>query len=625
MSYFRNINVSYIIRHAFQFIELIPCFLVLTTVFVINKELEQGIVSGKYFWFYFSMGIVAVSLIIAVVRIVRLRSQSGYQIIRISLNDYLVLLFGMITLSVSYFANNSEAATKHILLALLILLYFYFKAVFQTRKVAHYWLPLFLMITGLVEAVWGLMQLYGFAMSQHGLFKLTGSFFNPGPYSCYLAVIWPVALYYLIQYTSSKSASIRLEGEKRFVPFVVVKLSLEGIAFLTFVCILLVLPAGMSRAAWLGGFVSCGVIVFFFLTQRHRIHIEAQSRKISPPLVVVIVGVLIAGCVGMYFLKKDSADGRAFIWKNAVQTVLHHPMGVGIGNFAGSYGEAQAAYFASGKGSEREEYVAGNPDYAFNEYLQICIEHGIIPFILSVGIMGFSLYIGFKRKRIPAIASLIALLITAAMSYPFSVLPFLIVLVFLLAWIHSEEKGMKVSRPASIYVTLFGAILIFICLYNRYPTYDAYKQWRKYSFYIPGTNSNVTEVYRQLYPYLSDQLAFLFEYAQHLSKKELHEESNRLLEKAVRISCDPMLHNVMGKNYQALKQYDKAEQSLIKSTQIVPNRVYPYYLLAYLYLEIGDTEKAKEMAQFVMTKEPKVQSTAVREMRDEMKKILSDE
>ena len=83
-----------------------------------------------------------------------------------------------------------------------------------------------------------------------------------------------------------------------------------------------------------------------------------------------------------------------------------------------------------------------------------------------------------------------------------------------------------------------------------------------------------------------------------------------------------MLHNIMGKNYQGLQQYAKAEESLLKSTHIVPNRVYPYYLLTHLYLEMGDTIKAKESAHMVQTKEPKVQSTAIREMRMEIKKIV---
>ena len=37
---------------------------------------------------------------------------------------------------------------------------------------------------------------------------------------------------------------------------------------------------------------------------------------------------------------------------------------------------------------------------------------------------------------------------------------------------------------------------------------------------------------------------------------------------------------------------------------------------------MGELEKAKGTAQIVLTKEPKVQSTAIREMREEARKIM---
>jgi hypothetical protein len=71
-----------------------------------------------------------------------------------------------------------------------------------------------------------------------------------------------------------------------------------------------------------------------------------------------------------------------------------------------------------------------------------------------------------------------------------------------------------------------------------------------------------------------------------------------------------------------LKEYEQAEACLIKSTRIVPNRLYPWYLLTKLYVEAEMPEKAREAAGIVLTKEPKVQSPAVREMRDEARKII---
>jgi tetratricopeptide (TPR) repeat protein len=138
-----------------------------------------------------------------------------------------------------------------------------------------------------------------------------------------------------------------------------------------------------------------------------------------------------------------------------------------------------------------------------------------------------------------------------------------------------------------------------------------------------GIYEQAAQHYAPLYPFLNDQIQFLFEYAQSLSKSEEPAQSNEILQRAVQISCDPMLYNIMGKNYQALKEYAQAENYLIKSTQMVPHRIYPWYLLMKLYDEMGLPEKACETASIVETKEPKVQSQAVREMREEARKICA--
>ena len=91
----------------------------------------------------------------------------------------------------------------------------------------------------------------------------------------------------------------------------------------------------------------------------------------------------------------------------------------------------------------------------------------------------------------------------------------------------------------------------------------------------------------------------------------------------MRRSCDPMILNVMGKNHQALGQYRRAEQCFLRSVHRLPGRIYPYYLLAKLYASPGyrDEEKLAGMKRLVLTKEPKVSSTAIREMREEVKKL----
>ena len=133
---------------------------------------------------------------------------------------------------------------------------------------------------------------------------------------------------------------------------------------------------------------------------------------------------------------------------------------------------------------------------------------------------------------------------------------------------------------------------------------EAYRRWAEEKTYF---NMNIFEEtvnnYRDLYPLLKTEPVFLFEYGQCLSKTGKYEESNRILSEGIQYSGDPMFYNIMGKNYQALEQYDRAEKA---------------FRQAKMYFESGQTEKALEAARQLIAKEPKVMSEAVREMKQEL-------
>ena len=86
----------------------------------------------------------------------------------------------------------------------------------------------------------------------------------------------------------------------------------------------------------------------------------------------------------LFQLKAASANGRLLMWKISCLAIAESPVvGHGADGFVSSYGRAQEEYFANGEYSETEELVAGSPEYAFNEYLQVAVEYGI-PFLFVV-------------------------------------------------------------------------------------------------------------------------------------------------------------------------------------------------------------------------------------------------
>lgn len=464
-----------------------------------------------------------------------------------------------------------------------------------------------LILLGGVEAIWGLGQIYGQVASHHSLFALTGSFYNPGPYSGYLAMVFPVCIgeWLLLK---DKANRDRMEQGKYYISLGVILL------------ILCVLPAGMSRSAWLATAVS-GLWVYgvhYSWGIRLRKVVKKDKKKV---FLVAAIGLVVVSASGyaLFFLKADSASGRLLMWKVTSMAITERPLtGYGSDGFVHAYGIAQEKYFANANYSETEEWVAGSPEYAFNEYLQGAVEHGI-PFLLAMlSIIGFSLWKGVTEKRFSTCGGVISVLIFACFSYPMQIPGFAVAFYFLLA-------ACIVGR-SRFYMLLFTVMItLWGIFYWNHNWYDACKRWSSCKMlYKIGAYQAAKEGYESLYSELNSNGAFLFEYGHCLHKLKDYESSTKILEKAIVHCNDPMVLNIIGKNYQAEGEYGKAEGWLIRSTHRLPNRIYPYYLLAKLYAEPGyrQPEKLKRTAEIVLTKEPKVQSTAVKEMREEVKKLV---
>lgn len=464
-----------------------------------------------------------------------------------------------------------------------------------------------LIALGGIEAIWGLRQIYGFAVSNHSLYALTGSFYNPGPYSGYLAMIFPICLHeWLI--LKEKTERTWIEQGKYYMAL--------GVMLL----ILCVLPAGMSRSAWIAAAVSGALVYGMYVSWGSKLK-EIRKRYKRKVVLVCIAGGIVFIVIGysLFQLKVTSANGRLFMWKISTLAVAESPViGHGTGNFVSAYGRAQENYFANEEYSETEELVAGSPEYAFNEYLQVATEYGIPLLFVILLIIAFCLWKGSREGRIGLCGGIIAVLVFAFSSYPMQIPGFAVTFYFLLA--------ACVFGRSKIMLLFFISIIILLGTYYwKYNQYDACKDWyRSKMLYNIGAYQSAKEEYETLYPELKNRGAFLFEYGYCLHKLKQYDSSIVVLEEAMKHSCDPMLLNIIGKNYQAVGKYEKAEESLIRSTHRLPGRIYPYYLLAKLYAEpeYQQSEKLKRMVEVVLTKEPKVQSTAVKEMRAEVKNLL---
>ena len=577
--------------------------LLLCTPLIHTTELVNGLVIGKMCWFHLVMLFFS-----GCVFFVALTKRATA--IAFSSSDLLLLTFTGIVLITYKWSLNPEPE-KLIFTGQLVILWFLLRYILTAYREFNFFFLFVGMLTGLVEAVWGMQQLHGYAYSNHSLFRLTGSFFNPGPYCGYLAAVLPVCLW----------AALKFQ---------------KGMHYFAWICagaILIVLPAGMSRSAWMAAVVACGWVYW-----TERIGWEkakaAYKRYKNATIPFIAIVAILAGCAiaGVYGMKRDSADGRLLMWKVTGKAIAGQPLaGTGLGGFPAAYAEAQGEYFATGTATGQEKQVAGCPEYAFNEYLQIGLEQGIgglIVFVLWLGSMG---YYGIRNRQHGAVGGVLALAVFAVSSYPLQLPSFWMILVFLGAICVTKDgtqaRSSALSVSSAYPITIISLLsLASVCLFIlQKGQYEVYKRWgRMQTVYNNKAYESVSEDYKDLHDKLKHKPEFLFEEAQCLSKTGRYAEAIRVLERAKRLSGDPMIRYMIAKNRQATGDYREAERELLHAIGILPERLYPYYLLAKLYAEPAfyQADKFRAAAGAVLTKEPKVESSAIREMRTEIKKIL---
>ncbi|PRD46108.1 O-antigen ligase family protein [Sphingobacterium haloxyli] len=609
--------------HWINYVCLLP-FIALIGNALIADDWQTHTGIGKNIGFY---------IVIAFIPLVTALSfWNNRQSVKFHAADYFILSWLIIAFGLSYLyfqAINNKMAT----LVLLGILYYCFRIFLVQNQINLYMLMLTLMLVGGIEALWGLLQLYGFTSARHALYTVSGSFFNPGPYAGFLAVILPVSLFYLC---SDKEAL----AKHRQRSTILLKIR-WAVGLLTCIVILLILPTTMSRAAWMAATIGCAAVLggYYrcFIKQKKEKR-RTIGRKIGQT--IVFLTIICVAVAGLYHLKKDSADGRALIWKLSMEMASRTWFGEGLGRFSGGYGNAQKVYFESGRGTAREEWLAGEPEYAFNEFAQIAAEQGYVPLALFLLTLAFAFITGIRHRRFMAVGGLASLLVFALFSYPFSLIPFLIVFIFFLASCISTryitidlaanpialEVRRQWNRYAVIAVLLLATMYSVRTIYQRHPVYTAHKTWGQSQLhYQAGMYEHVVEDYSVIYPFMRDQPHFLFEYGRSLYMTGAYEESIHVLFDGTAISADPMFRILIGRNRQRQEKYSQAEAHYRYAANQVPNRLYPYYLLVKLYDEMGEHEKAYNMAVEVVNKEVKINSPAVEEMKAAMRKRIEED
>lgn len=455
------------------------------------------------------------------------------------------------------------------------------------------------------ESVLGIMQLLGLAISRNTMCPMTGSFANSGPYGGFLAVCIAVVFAAAWKWRDSGNLYDRI---------------LFWLSSVSGCLGIVVLPASMSRTGFVALLVSA--VAFALIDTESKSYFKSHKW-----LILSVVAVAFVVGVGAFCLKKDSALGRFHIWEMELRAIADKPLtGHGFGKALGAYGDAQAEYFETEERGQERVRIAGCPEYAFNEYLRMGMEFGILGLLLSVAVIVLGTMM-LCRSDSSLTFGLVAWGTFAMASYPLAVWQLRLLLgVFLGAAVGLNMKVGKRTRLilASTFIVIATGLMLIWLPENRQRKYAEGKWLEERRFTNFGIFDGMADRLAILYPQLRRNFRYLYDYGYALHKECRYEESNVILREGALISSDPMFYNIIGKNHEALGDYELVERNYIHAHNMVPSRLYPYILLMEMKERQGNTELALAYARKALSLPVNERNMSMRDLHERARKYYDE-
>lgn len=580
-------------------------FLLISSITIIFNDYQNSTFFSKTFIFsLFSIGFIIYFL---------LKTVKRKQPIFVSNVDFsFFILFGFIILN-HFLHQNSTFSLRFYDLLSLFSFYVLARTFFDTKKQIFY--SILGVITGIfINSLYGLGQFLGYFSSFHSEFSITGSFFNPAPFSGLLA-IGNVLLLFSFLYRKLFYRYFSEITHKKITAKIFLYGSIFAFLLNTFLLITL-----KSRASWLSFLVGSLFLILYKIKPKIISTTKKQILIVSTCFLVVLSGFF------FYSLRKNSADGRMLVWKISSEIIKKHPLtGVGLDKFKAHYMNYQANYFSENK-NPQEVLLSDNIVYAFNDFIQFVVEQGFIGLFLLIFLLFSVMKKPKNNRKIIGFSLLISLFVFACFSYPLQILPLKVLGIFGFAIISfSSERKWRIF-PSNIFrFAVISVICGFLIFQTNtiYQLHTGYKLWKNaMDSYFSNEFSESIFYFEKAYPLLKTEGEFLMHYGKALGLNENPKKSNEILRQAENYLNNSIIQTSLGDNYRVLKDYKNAEKHYQKASDMIPNQLYPVFLLAKMYEEKGDLKNAKEQAQKLLQMPVKVASMAVFEMQEEMKNIL---
>lgn len=579
--------------------------LLLSTPFISSGRFVDNILTPKLIWFAISVTLFSIA---AFISFFVYKKEIKVRVDKIDLWVFLFFFYLHINhffTDISYYGSKISISTG------CIIFYIILRILLQQGtfdKIISLIIPLPYILAGITSSI-GLYQ-YFFLNPLESELVIKVNIGNSGAVASYLSMLFPWLLLYV---NSSKKNAIQ------YLYTIIIALTVITIFFT------------QARAAWIVLIASS----LFILASKNWCKFKEVLRrykKMKNIFLFLFLGIFLIFGYLLFSLKKDSANGRLFIWKRTFEVFVDHPIiGVGFQKFGSVYPLYQSKHLQQNP-QDSAKLLANDINHAFNEYFHIAAELGSIGLCLFLGIFVYLGILFLKKKEqletieLASYAGVFSFLILSFFTYPFKIFSVQFLLIGFIAIIVSKSKENRLfflRKRVTITVLGFCSLILFLVSgseLNRYKKEVSWKEVYEQSHKLSWKTR--ARVYEKLYPIQQDNWDFLSIYGIELTINKEYQKAIEVLELATKYMKTSALYTHLGISYEESGNYEKAKAAYETSIHLVPHKFFPRYRLVFLYQKMGLKAEAIDLAKTILTTSAKINSEVVIGMKYEIRKFL---
>lgn len=500
---------------------------------------------------------------------------------------------------------------------LLIIFFFCLLTILRIKQIRNFVITCLFSLLALTLII-GILQAVGVINPYSADFKITGTFLNPGPYSCMISLLVVIPITILSH-----------RGRLAEPTYFLFRPSYEPLLVATVIFSVTLMVLTNIRTAYVAMIITSLVM---FLNLKHAGSKYFKLKTLA--LFIIAIGI----SMGLASLsKKKSAFGRIFIWETALKEhQATNVFGNGYHNFERKYNLLQASYFIKHPDPNSEEAnLAGNVGYAYNEFVEIYLNYGIIGLLGVITLMFYiaiKYYKNYKANDFGSHLSFYLLLSTLFMccfSYPLSMpvnkLVFTAALALFFSWDPINESNIITPKYAHLIGRSLLVIFLIFALFISILHYKAYKSWYKADTALRQNRDYdlSANILKTNYHLLVSNGKYLTYYGKVLFLNHEISEAISVLEKAKEFSSDPLIYYTLGQCYTAIDNDIKAAANFNTAIAVTPNLIYPRYLYWKSRVQKNDHVQAIAIAEVILKIKEKVVSPATEDMKKAVLNYLS--